>query len=454
MNMSTTILGGGAIFGTITILWGKIRWFLERIASIIIVNYDVQNEDIVRAVYLYLTTHYKLLKFQPKTIMGFYTYVKPQKNYLTVAYELNMNRSFYFKGTKFLIFGYSGEERTGRITTLRGLLDIKQLIIDALEEHNDYFISCKQKLNNYNRFYIDYFYGTGGKRNRNLNNNNSSDKLSPGEATSQEAVPPSHSGLMDYKNLMSGKIKFLRWNIGDIGEENKKQKSLNNLALPDYITSIVEEAQRWYDSKDWFLEKDIPWRRGWLLYGKPGTGKSSLVKGIGQFLDIPIYVFDLSSMSNLELNQCWEKMTSRTPCIALIEDIDTIFSKRVNKLGEMGGGLTFDCLLNCISGVKNTNGIFTIITSNNVEEVDPALGALRNDNHVNGTFMSTRPGRIDRIFELPLLDEKCRRKIANRILVDCPSFIEQTIKDGDGDTGAQFQERCSQIALKEFWKNK
>jgi SpoVK/Ycf46/Vps4 family AAA+-type ATPase len=69
-------------------------------------------------------------------------------------------------------------------------------------------------------------------------------------------------------------------------------------------------------------------------------------------------------------------------------------------------------------------------------------------------MISTRPGRIDRALELPLLDKKCRFKIAERILDECPQYVAQIVADGDGDTGAQFQERCTQIALSEYWNRK
>lgn len=104
--------------------------------------------------------------------------------------------------------------------------------------------------------------------------------------------------------------------------------------------------------------------------------------------------------------------------------------------------------------MENSDGVVLMITTNKVEDLDEALGRPRTDKHINGTCISTRPGRIDRVLELPLLDEKCRIKIAERILCDFPKFIDKVVKDGDGDTGAQFQERCSQIALREYWENK
>jgi SpoVK/Ycf46/Vps4 family AAA+-type ATPase len=137
------------------------------------------------------------------------------------------------------------------------------------------------------------------------------------------------------------------------------------------------------------------------------------------------------------------------PCIALIEDIDGVFHGRKNISGgnaemsaflrnaemmgrdgqdgqggdgedtisqpkeasgedgegrqqrqmrrpqiPMNSGLTFDCLLNVLDGVERLEGVFVIITTNDITKVDPAIGQPTGDNG------STRPGRIDRVIEL------------------------------------------------------
>jgi len=82
------------------------------------------------------------------------------------------------------------------------------------------------------------------------------------------------------------------------------------------------------------------------------------------------------------------------------------------------------------------------------------LGVPRKDKAANGTMISTRPGRIDRALELKELTEECRLKIAGRILKDSPEHINEIAKNGAGDTGAQFQERCTQIALERYWIDK
>ena len=111
--------------------------------------------------------------------------------------------------------------------------------------------------------------------------------------------------------------------------------------------------------------------------------------------------------------------------------------------------MTFDALLNCLDGVEPSNGVCIVITTNRVDKLDEALGVPR-----EGDTISTRPGRIDRVMELREMDYDCRLKLASRILSECTQHIEETVRHGQGDTGAQFQERCTRIALRHHWNGK
>ena len=166
-------------------------------------------------------------------------------------------------------------------------------------------------------------------------------------------------------------------------------------------------------------------------------------------MTLPVYSYDLASFSNQEFENEWQRMMNSTPCIALLEDVDAVFDGRENCLGDEGGGLTFDCLLNCIGGIKDANGVLVFITTNRPECLDDALGKQDDDRGV-----STRPGRIDMVVELGVLDETCRRRLAERILADCPDRIDEFVALGDGDTGAQFVERCSKTALEHYWSER
>jgi SpoVK/Ycf46/Vps4 family AAA+-type ATPase len=138
-------------------------------------------------------------------------------------------------------------------------------------------------------------------------------------------------------------------------------------------------------------------------------------------------------------------MQQEVPCVALIEDIDTVFDGRKN---IAGGHLTFDCLLNCLDGIERAGGVLLVVTTNCLDHLDSALGTPT-ANHV-----SSRPGRLDRMLEMNELDDAGRRKLCERILAEWPETWPEIIDAGRDETGAQFQGRCTQKALQLYWSNK
>ncbi|MGL4554251.1 MAG: AAA family ATPase, partial [Gemmataceae bacterium] len=251
----------------------------------------------------------------------------------------------------------------------------------------------------------------------------------------------------------------------------------------DRVKKLIREIELWRSNRDWYRERGIPWKRGWMLYGPPGTGKTALARAFAEDLNMPIYVFNLAQMSNQDLTKAWTEMQVNVPCIALIEDIDNVFHGRENvarknspmpffmqgsKKDDDGGGssrpmsyspLTFDTLLNCLDGVERSDGIFTIITTNDISKIDAAMGQPRKLPDGTQEFISTRPGRIDKAVELTYMENEDKKRMAARILgeyetahLDMLAFIDRY--PDLLETPAQFQERCGQVALACFWKQK
>ena len=259
-------------------------------------------------------------------------------------------------------------------------------------------------------------------------------------------------------------------------------KALDNLIFPQRVKDLIKEIELWRKSKDWYLEKGIPWKRGWLLYGPPGTGKTALARAFAEDLNMPIYVFNLAEMGNHELMKAWTEMQVNVPCIALIEDIDNVFHGRENVVrrpglfpmmpprrrratttrtsgrGPLGTPLTFDCLLNCLDGVERADGIFTIITTNDITKIDPALGpaaqaAGRHDRvHHHPAGPDRQGGRADlHGAGRQEADGRAHPRASTRASTSrCSEFIDK-FPDLQ-ETPAQFQERCGQIALRCFWQ--
>ena len=439
------MLAGGAAIGIIAGFWRYIKHFVSKIFSLFVVTVKIEGE-MPDAVISYCSEKLRRLPMGGKTFGSYFEYVKPNRRTERIGYEeLSKRSSIFLKGWRPVLVGppIKGNDNDAygaiNITYIRGTFNIDELIIRAIRFANE-----KTKTGVKERFRIRRLAGSGSIIKR---RHGGGDQGYP-VATADKSEANSDSFVL-------GNRRLLKWGIQEIGQEVFSDESaFEILAFPPEVEEFVDEAKKWKQSEKWYKEKQIQWRRGWLLYGPPGTGKTSLVRAVAYDLDLPIYSFDLSTMSNEELVEKWKLMKTHTPCVALMEDIDAVFEGRNNKLGEYGGGLTFDCLLNCIGGIENCDGVMLIVTTNKIEDVDEAIGVPRKDKAVNGTKISTRPGRIDRALELKELTEKCRVKIAGRILKDYPEHIAEIAKNGAGDTGAQFQERCTQIALEKYWIQK
>lgn len=229
--------------------------------------------------------------------------------------------------------------------------------------------------------------------------------------------------------------RLLGWKPDDIGKPHKLA-TFSALSLSNELLAIVEELKRWMALKEWYAERSIPWKRGYLFQGEPGTGKTAFARATAEELDLPVHVFDLATMSNADLRECWGKMLKTSPCMVVLEDIDAVFHGRENVATGGGvftsGGLTFDALLNCIDGVERTDGVLLIVTTNYPEQVDPAL--------------SHRPGRIDRIVDFKPLDFEGRLKLSQRIISDSEKAFKLAFIH-DGMPASKFVEVCCRAAL-------
>ena len=98
---------------------------------------------------------------------------------------------------------------------------------------------------------------------------------------------------------------------------------------------LREDAIRFLNAERWYVEKGIPYRRGFLLYGPPGCGKTSLVTALAGDLRLPIVLINLGTKDMTD--SCLIKFLSEIPrdSIVLLEDIDRAI--RVNRSGGDGG---------------------------------------------------------------------------------------------------------------------
>jgi chaperone BCS1 len=164
-----------------------------------------------------------------------------------------------------------------------------------------------------------------------------------------------------------------------------RPRPLDSVYLPDrQKEQMYEDLQQFLESESWYHEMGIPYRRGYLLHGVPGSGKSSLVAAVAGAVGMHLYVVNLPGITDQGLQELLRNV-SAPRAIVLVEDIDGAHAAQArdgdrDEKAQKADVLTVSGLLNALDGVASRDGYVTIMTTNRRESLDPAL---------------TRPGRVD-----------------------------------------------------------
>ncbi|KAB7706649.1 AAA family ATPase [Bacillus aerolatus] len=218
-----------------------------------------------------------------------------------------------------------------------------------------------------------------------------------------------------------------------IQEKITHQVSREDVLLEEGVkTEIFRSIDEFFlHSGSFFKKYDIPYKRGILLYGAPGNGKTTLVKSIAGSTSAPVVYWQITEYTtSYSIKEVFTTILKMAPMILVIEDIDSMPEEARS------------VFLNTLDGAVSKEGIFLIGTTNYPEKIDPAL--------IN------RAGRFDRAYEIKLPDADARRRYLQKRNIHqfmSEEQAERLFQKTDGLSIAQLNELYMSIALQWHYEN-
>ena len=191
--------------------------------------------------------------------------------------------------------------------------------------------------------------------------------------------------------------------LGNITLKKQPFKTDELYQLPSYeIQDILKDIQDFWDRRDKYREYNFVHKRGILMYGEPGCGKSGIIQLIAKQLiennGIIINIKDQDDVDYfIDFIATFRKIEPNRPLIVLLEDLDSI-------AGE--SNYSTSKLLNILDGVKQIEDVVYIATTNYPEKLQERI--------------TNRPSRFDRRYKVELPNEEIRE-----------AYIRHKLKEDD-----------------------
>lgn len=214
------------------------------------------------------------------------------------------------------------------------------------------------------------------------------------------------------------------------------------------VKDELAEAIEWpLTHGDLFAQADVRPPKGILLYGPPGTGKTMMAKAVAATSEanfISIKGQELISKwvgeSEKGVREVFRKARQAAPCVVFFDELDAIAPRRGS--GEDGGGgshvteRVISQMLTEMDGLEDLKGVVVVGATNRPDIIDEAL---------------LRPGRFDRMLEVPVPDNEARKQIlqihTRKKLLAADVDLDKLVEMTGGMTGADIAALVSAAAM-------
>jgi len=208
-----------------------------------------------------------------------------------------------------------------------------------------------------------------------------------------------------------------------------------DIILPENILKLIERnTVGFLRNAETLRRAGRAVKRGLLLHGKPGTGKTFTAKWLAQAVE-GLTVILMSGEQLWLIKECCQLARMLAPALVVMEDVDLIATER-SEDRHPAYQITLHQLLNEMDGLAASAEIIFLLTTNRPEAIEKAIAA--------------RPGRIDQAIEFPLPDAACRQRLFDLYFQGLASDSVQKdrlIERTEGASPAFIQELVRKAAL-------
>lgn len=175
------------------------------------------------------------------------------------------------------------------------------------------------------------------------------------------------------------------------------QRGTDSVILPaGQLERLVNDVARFLAAEQEYARRAIPWHRGHLYEGPPGTGKTSVARAVASHFGMDVWYLPLADVKkDGDLLRMATRIAPRS--VLLLEDVDVFHAATARD--DDANQVTLSGLLNTLDGIATPHGLLTVLTTNTPEVIDDAL---------------IRPGRVDLVEHFGLADADQAARLVSR----------------------------------------